>query len=512
MSPLPTFELLGFEATPVTPAVAVVLLEGRFTGAAPARPRLLVEVAGVAHELPALDAGGSLAAPWSATFAMPLAALGAPGATFALAPARGPLIVLPPPSQSGADDDRFVRVARTANDLRRRLTAAGEAVSEAEAKLADVADERDALATELAAVQERLAAAERAAEASHAAAVAAREEQARAEGEADEVQAEAERVRSEAAAEVERVRAEAEAEVERAWTDARAEVADEIARADQAAAAAREQLAEAEDRAIAAEDEARAARRDLRDARARIESLHREARTPRSAAAHARVPSATPDRDDAEFRAARLGPEWDEAGDEPTAALPGGDERDDDTTASLAELDDDATTASLVEARDDDDAAGPGDDPTDPRDDGPTAPAGAVSLDAAAEGAAGDDPTIPFEPSAGDVPTTARLEPVEGGRPGLWSDADTDDSVRILRPRTSAGRLRPARVDPPAADDGDEEALDPAAVGARLLRPAETGPRHRAANALANPRVIVGAIFALLLLAIVLIFAGFGLV
>ncbi len=312
------------------------------------------------------------------------------------------------------------------------------------------------------------------------------------------------------------------------------EVADEITRADQAAAAAREQLAAAEDRAIAAEDEVRAARRDLRDARARIESLHRESRTSRSAAAHARVPSATPDRDDAEFRAARLGPAWDEGGDadDTTASLAPADHVDDDPaaadpTASLParpaadgpappEVDDgdavssladsvpadatpltgradDDTTASLADPRHDD-------DPTAPLpDDDRAAPAGAVSLDSVVEGPAGDDPT------------TARLAPVERGAPGLWSDADTDDSVRILRPRTSAGRLRPARVDPPAAGD-DEEVPDPAAVGARLLRPAETGPRHRAANALANPRVIVGAIFALLFIAIVLIFSGFGLV
>ncbi|MDQ3740921.1 MAG: hypothetical protein M3389_08265, partial [Actinomycetota bacterium] len=71
MSPLPTFELLRFEATPVTSTAVVVELDGRFTGGPePTQPRLLVESGGAGREFPALSAGGS--SPWAATFAVPL--------------------------------------------------------------------------------------------------------------------------------------------------------------------------------------------------------------------------------------------------------------------------------------------------------------------------------------------------------------------------------------------------------------------------------------------------------
>lgn len=575
MSPAPTFELLGFEATPVGAAVAVVELEGRFAGPAPPAPRLLVETGGVSRELPALDARDGAA--WSATFAIPLGALEDPAATFALAPSRGPLIVLPAPTQSGGEDDRFVRLARAANDLRHRLQSAMAAASAAEARLAEVEAQRDALTAELSSASESAAAAERRSEESHAAAVAAREEQARAEGEADEAHAEAERARSQAEAEIARVRAEGEAEVARAMDEARVELRAQIERAEAEAATAREQLADAQDRAIAAEDEARAARRDLRDARARIESLLRQARTTRSAAARARIPSATPDHDDAEFRAARLGPGWaDGADDEDTAPLAadrsarltdragvegaagpggeGGDEgRDHLADHTLAgdgadrgdeepdRLADHTLAGGTTEEGDEEPdrladhtlasrTTEVGDEGSDARPASLGAPAGSDALTgavvddradgladrggyeeaAAAAGSADDDTTASFEPVAGEAPTTARLAPASPRAPELWGDDEDSKSVRVLGPRTSAGRLRPARVgSPPPSDDS---ALDPAAVGARLLQPAETSPRHRAIGVLTSPRVIVGAIFVLLFVALVLIFEGIGFV
>ncbi|HEX8082980.1 MAG TPA: hypothetical protein VF529_01740, partial [Solirubrobacteraceae bacterium] len=149
------FELLRFEATPVTPAVAVVELAGVFAGQEPTRPRLLVETGGVSREMPALSVSGS---PWSAVFAVPLPALSEPAATFSLVPGRGPLIALPAPSDSGGDDDRFVRLARTANDLRHRLGEATETAAAAAERLAAVSDERAALAEELDAARAALAA------------------------------------------------------------------------------------------------------------------------------------------------------------------------------------------------------------------------------------------------------------------------------------------------------------------------------------------------------------------
>jgi hypothetical protein len=559
MSPAPTFELLAFEATPVSGAIAVVEVEGRFTGPAPAASRLLVETGGVPRELPALETRDGAA--WCATFAIPLAALTDPDASFALAPSRGPLIVLPSPTQSGGDDDRFVRLARTANDLRHRLQSATAAASAAEARLAEAEAQRDALDAELSAAREAAATAERRSEESHAAAVVAREEQARAEGEADEARADAERARLEAEAEVGRVRAEAESSIARALAEARVEARAEIERAEAEAAAAREQLAEAQDRAIAAEDDARAARRDLRDARARVESLLRQARTTRSAAARARVPSATPDHDDAEFRAARLGPGWADGADDDEPR--GGDDQgvplagpidDDDRAARLAdralggdeeELGGGAggrrfgpvgrevpgEDRSVAEG-----AGGMGSEGEDERsagvagegDDGPLVdragddhtteyfepPAPLADRSAGDDDAplvdrpGDDDTTAPFEPAAGEAPTTARLGSGSPRAPELWGDEEGSEGVRILRPRTSAGRLRPARVAPSSALDDD--VLDPAAVGARLIRPAETSPRHRATAVLTNPRVIVGTIFVLLFIALVLIFAGVG--
>ena len=453
----PAFELLRFEATPVSAAAAVVELDGVFAGPAPSRPRLLVESGGVSREMPALESGGS---PWSASFAVPLTAVGDPAASFALVPGRGPLVELPAPTTGGgADDDRFVRLARAANDLRHRLSVA-----------LDRAEDRDHLAAELAQGRERLAAAEQRVAEAHEAAMRAREEQARAEGEAEE----------------------ARDALARAREEARAEVREEIEAANRDAAAARTELEEARERAVGAEDEARAARIELRDARARIEALVRESRTARTAAtaatARERIATATPrvgTDEDEEFRAARLGPDWGEGARE-------------DEDAESVTLEEDPEAAEEPDALD-----------AVPAEDAP-ATAELAAVEPAVEPAGEDDDH-------------------EDG-PSLWRD-DEAESVRVLRPRTRAGRRRPLPVvevpaDEEAEDGGDDagrpgppdgvsgepplRGLDPAAVGARLIRPAETSPRRRAAAMLTGPRVIVGGIFLLLLVALALIFSGAG--
>jgi hypothetical protein len=533
VSPATTFELLRFEATPVAPAVALVELAGRFAGLEPVRPRLLVETGGVAREMPALEAGG---APWSATFAVPLGALSDPGASFSLVPGRGPLVALPAPTEAGGDDDRFVRLARTVNDLRHRLGDAIERAGAAAERLAESEAERERLAAEVAAVREQLAAAEARAAEAHDAALTAREAQAGAEGEAD--------LAREALA--------------RARDEARQGMRDEIEGAAREAAAAREQLQEAQARAVAAEDDARAARRELRDARARIEALLRESRTSRTAAARTRIAARMPVRD--EFRAARLESEWadedEEAeaeaeaeprsaeapagpagapGDEgeggargsaearpaaPAAAgngapRPGSAEDAEDAAAPLGPAAPGQSAAPLDRAGPDR-AAADADDATAPLD--PAGPDRAAddaddataALDRAGPDRAADDATAALGPAApGEPPTTAELPAGVRRGPGLWSDEEQAESVRVLRPRTRAGRQRPAAA-VPSGEPGDDEVLDPAAVGARLIRPAEVAPRHRAVAVLTSPRVIVGAIFVLLIAALVLIFLGVG--
>ena len=107
-----------------------------------------------------------------------------------------------------------------------------------------------------------------------------------------------------------------------------------------------------------------------------------------------------------------------------------------------------------------------------------------------------DDSTEAFEAVAGDAPTTARLTPVEGSdrAPELWRD---DDTTRVLRPRTEAARRRPLAL----SDDSDPAPSE---------SDAEVSPAHRALAILTSPRVIVGGIFVLLIVALVLIFSGIG--
>ncbi len=144
------FEVLRFEAVPAEAGVAVLVLAGRFAGGHPGRvPRLLVEQRGREREVAPVQVDAS-GAELRAVFAVPLDVLEGPETGFALVPARGPLIALPAPTAAtGPDPDRYVRMARTTNELRRRL-------ADAEARAA-AAEDHAAQAEERAAGAERRA-------------------------------------------------------------------------------------------------------------------------------------------------------------------------------------------------------------------------------------------------------------------------------------------------------------------------------------------------------------------
>jgi hypothetical protein len=283
------FEVLRFEAVPAAAGVALLELDGAFAGPIPQRPRLLVESGGQSRELPAVVDGGSgvggraAGSHWSATFAVPIDALDDGG--FALVTGRGPVIGLPAPDVAAGEDDRFVRLARGANDLRHRLAEASASATAASARYAELAGERDRLTEELDALRARAEAAEARLEETTSEAAAARG-----------AREEADRAAADAQTELETTRVKLEA------TTARAEAAEEAtkqadAQRDEAAREAdrlREEIAAAADhaeglqaRVVAAEDEVRAARRELRDARARLEAMRRERRLP-----HGAVPAA----------------------------------------------------------------------------------------------------------------------------------------------------------------------------------------------------------------------------
>jgi hypothetical protein len=263
-----TFEVLRFEAVVPSAAVALLELAGRFpAGARPQRPHLVVEGAdGRERQAPAL-ATRVADGVWSASFAVDAAALDG-DAAFALGAARGLLVALPAPTpvEPGGDaaTARYARLAREANDLRRRLDAASRAAAEAAALRAELerteselvrvradaartredADaareqltEADAQLADAAAQLERLAEAEAAAERERAEAAALRERLAAAEADAAGQRQEAERWRERLAAD------QAEASRRR---DA----------AEQAAGVLREQLALARAEAAAARAEA----------------------------------------------------------------------------------------------------------------------------------------------------------------------------------------------------------------------------------------------------------------
>jgi hypothetical protein len=159
MSPVGTklaFEVLGFTATPGSPDVAVLQLEGRFR--APGRrrlgaPRLLAENAEERVEVAAADGRDATAEPdgahWRASFAVPLRVLA--GAEFALAVGRE-LLDLPAPdrdeSANGASD-LHVRLAREANALRALADEAREAAAAALGRADSERGERERLEAEM---------------------------------------------------------------------------------------------------------------------------------------------------------------------------------------------------------------------------------------------------------------------------------------------------------------------------------------------------------------------------
>ena len=270
------FELLRFEAAPVSATVAVVELDGEFTERAPARVRLLIERGGRGVEVPAITSGGE--SPWSATFAIALADASDESTEFALAPGRGPLIALPSPSVGGGgpDEDRLLRLAREANQLRHQLgeaTAAAAGVGAVRAELDDVRRQAEEEETQLRA---RLAEVRHRAETAQSEAAAARAER----EEAAKERAAALDAQEELRSRLRDTEAQlTETERERAALRARAESADRTVADLTARAEALEQRArEAEEKVVAAEDEARLSRRDLKDTRARLEAVLREQR------------------------------------------------------------------------------------------------------------------------------------------------------------------------------------------------------------------------------------------
>jgi hypothetical protein len=150
------FEVLRFTASPGSPDVAVLELEGRFH--APARrrlgpPRLLAENADERIEIGAAEGGEATADPegaqWRASFAIPLRLLA--GAEYALAVGRE-LLDLPAPDRdegvNGAND-LHVRLAREANALRALADEAREAAAAALGRADSERGERERLEAEM---------------------------------------------------------------------------------------------------------------------------------------------------------------------------------------------------------------------------------------------------------------------------------------------------------------------------------------------------------------------------
>jgi len=275
MSPaVVSFEVLRFEAVPAAAGLAVLELDGRFAdggrAGAVSSPRLLVETAAGSAELPAVEL---VREPWSATFAVSLDALADPDAAFALVPGRGPLIALPAPSLASADDDRFVRLARTVNELRHQLT-------ETAARAADA----DRLRTELGQARARAVELERRAAAAGREAAAARAERDRAVAEAAERIAAAEedaehRVAAVAREADERIAAaeeDAAARIDAAARDAGERVAAAVAAAEEASVT----LARASAEIAALTERAETAERRALEARNAADAAHREAGAP----------------------------------------------------------------------------------------------------------------------------------------------------------------------------------------------------------------------------------------
>lgn len=232
----PTFEVLTFRAMPVTRGVAVLELEGRFTDRGPRHlgiPCLLVERGERRLRCPPVPgpdaAAGPGGVPWRASFAIPAALVDRAG--FALEVGRDLLVELPEPDLGPPEDGgaRLARLAREANDLRRRLDEAVARAAAAEAEASAARAEVDRRLVE--AGQEAAEALERA-------------------------RAETEAVRAEMARQLEATREQSDHLLEQARAEARLALAAERERREREVAAIREQS----DRALttAREDHARA--------------------------------------------------------------------------------------------------------------------------------------------------------------------------------------------------------------------------------------------------------------
>jgi hypothetical protein len=226
------FEVLRFTATPGSPDVAVLELEGRFSSPGRLRlgaPRLLAENAEESLEVGPTDGGDATAepdgAPWRASYALPLRLLS--GGEFALAVGRE-LLDLPAPDRdesANSASDLHVRLAREANALRALADEARAAATAAlgradaergarqrlEAEMRGERHAREELATRLQQFEAELAARDEAIErmrAEHEQALAEREAAVRAEGDERVAAVEAE------AAELRRALKSARADVE----------------------------------------------------------------------------------------------------------------------------------------------------------------------------------------------------------------------------------------------------------------------------------------------------------
>jgi hypothetical protein len=258
------FELLRFTGAPAGPDVAVLELEGTFPGGAGRdhqRARLLVENAERSLELSPVTTVSLRDGTWRATYALALGHM--QGATYALAVGRTLLLDLPVPDLDapGGAAAQHVRLARETNELRARLDEALAAREEADERAGTAADE---LATE-------------------------RAERADIEKARDRASSEA-RSEKEARERAETAVAEARRTADEQLAAARADSKKELeAVREEHAARLHEAIAEAErgrEEALAAERAHTAkAAHDLRAARAELESLRREASTPRAAPA-----------------------------------------------------------------------------------------------------------------------------------------------------------------------------------------------------------------------------------
>ena len=459
---VPPFELLRFTGAPAGPEVAVLELEGHFDSAtwrARNRARLLVEAGDRSVEMPPVATTDLPDGAWRGSYALPVALL--EDASYSLAAGRL-LLELPTPDLSGpgaGPATHHVRLAREANDLRRRLDEAEEARRAAEQRAAEATEalegertraaeaeaardrEAEKAAAELAA-RERAEAEEREARAAVVEAVSTADDRVEA-AQADAARAvavareERDRVESAAREEREQALAALRTEHERAFAAAREEAERKDAEHRRALEAAEEEATRREEDAASAE-RARASvtRHELRSARAELESLRRELAVRKGAEGR------RPDR----------------------LHLSGDGENGTGETAAVG--------------ADEPTAPDSGDEPT------IRASRRAVPDPEPAANGTGEDPTVrtpPGEALTVAAERTARVPPDDG------------EGFRVLTPRPARPRHR-------IEDEHEPEALPPgaAATGARSFEPAAAARTSDSARLLAFTALAVAIVAALL--------------